>query len=881
MLLLSPTTTVQAHVTLDGALPAATATNLVFRDLNGVNTWFSEKRGVLERAGIDHDALDEATLARGEVVGAGIRIAAETYRTVVVPGAAALHVDAAAALLELAAAGGRVVCVGAAPELFLGGDATTVETAFADAVRAGTIAVVATAADVPDAVLGGPVGVRADAPFVLRRHGDAHVLALTAHDELSGTVAPILDLDGDYWRESDFTWPTYNTQMVRRGYRFVPPVDRVARVQVSGIEAPRVQSWSPGTGRRTELAVTPADGGSWSFAVPFDDGAVALVVLAAALPEPTATPLGPLTGQVDVTGPWQVRAASTLDNSAGDLAAADRTGILPVEGWRLEHSTSADGAGATTVSAGFGPFAELRGPWLDGEPEPRWRPAEFSLARGIRNDPVHHEFLGPKGYVPEEFLDWGDVRTGARASARTHIAVPERTGLVLAVGAAAPRRVLVDGIERPVEGAGYQSWTPLPADLTGRTVAVQIELVAERDGPLRASFAVITDIAAFRRPEWLHAAGAGTTGATGAVVLDLPLTALPADARVQVAADGPCSVIVNGTEIGRQSAFSPYPELREVRVHTYDLRDHLRTGPNEIALRLTDLGADPTAATLDTMPTDRGGLGIMSDATWRARRDGVDTPLVVRRLQRNDPRFHCSWARPHPLPAAAWLEPAAAAGGVVVPIQPDIAPGGARIEWLRLVVPPGTVALRVPTALDVVATVDGHEAKAENGVVRLAAPAAAGTVVALRITGTDGRRGGALLDGPVEFELAATPVEAPLRSWEELGLRALGGQVTYRTTLTHDPRPARDRGERLVLDLGEVRGTADVLVNGVRAAQLVWGPWRAELTELLRPGDNVIEIVVRGTLAGYLDDASPTSGVYAGQVRTGLFGPVRLRRHAS
>jgi hypothetical protein len=68
-------------------------------------------------------------------------------------------------------------------------------------------------------------------------------------------------------------------------------------------------------------------------------------------------------------------------------------------------------------------------------------------------------------------------------------------------------------------------------------------------------------------------------------------------------------------------------------------------------------------------------------------------------------------------------------------------------------------------------------------------------------------------------------------------------------------------------------------VNGRLAGQLVWGPWRTEVTDLWHSGENKIEIVVRGTLAGYLDDASPTSGVYAGQVRTGMFGPVTLRRH--
>ena len=89
-----------------------------------------------------------------------------------------------------------------------------------------------------------------------------------------------------------------------------------------------------------------------------------------------------------------------------------------------------------------------------------------------------------------------------------------------------------------------------------------------------------------------------------------------------------------------------------------------------------------------------------------------------------------------------------------------------------------------------------------------AEPLAAGTLVQLRVLAVDGRRGGALLDAAIEVEV--TEVSAPaatlLRSWEELGLRALGGQVRYRTTVIPPPG-------RVVLDLGEVRGTADVVVN--------------------------------------------------------------------
>jgi hypothetical protein len=85
--------------------------------------------------------------------------------------------------------------------------------------------------------------------------------------------------------------------------------------------------------------------------------------------------------------------------------------------------------------------------------------------------------------------------------------------------------------------------------------------------------------------------------------------------------------------------------------------------------------------------------------------------------------------------------------------------------------------------------------------------------------------------------------------------------------------------ETLVLDLGDVRGSVEVRVNDAPVATLMWSPYRADITSHLRSGTNDVEIVVRGTLAGYLDDASPTPAVYKGQARHGLLGPVRLLRH--
>ncbi|HEY3682190.1 MAG TPA: hypothetical protein VGL93_04085 [Streptosporangiaceae bacterium] len=819
--LVTPTETAQAYVTLDGPLPPASRAAACFQELNGMGSWLDERRGVLDRAGIDHDVLDEATVASGVVRDGALRVGDEAYRTVVLPELTTLPPETAARLRELSRAGGAVVCVGRVPE----------------GVEAGAVRVRGPE-DVPPLVAEGPVRVRADVPVLVRRSGGAYVVLLTAHDERSGTRAPIVRL-GEGWHEAGLDWNAYWDRLRAGGYTFVPPADRTARVEVTGIPRPRAQRWDPSTGRRSELAVRPAAGGSWVVDVPFADGAMELLVLGEGLPDATYVPPGPVTGEVAVDGPWRAAARSTLDNEHGDLAARERTGVLPVEVWRMEHRT--DAGEWRAVTAGFGAFAEAR------EPDGTWRAAEWSPARGIAHDPAHADTLGPKGHVPEEFLDWRYVAAGGEVAVRTHLPVPE-PGLHLAVGAGAARRVVVDGRELPAEGDGYQTSTPLPEDCAGRTVPVEIAFTADRDGPLRASFALVRDPGAYRRPEWL---------AGDELTRTFTLAAVPEDAWAQVAGDGACRVRLNGTELGRQGDFNPYPGMREIRVHRYDLTPALRTGPNTLTLLL---GPDGAAAVDSALPD------LLTGPAW--------TGTPVRTGHRRDPRFVCARPRPHPLPGAHWLEPAAAQGTTVAPAIPDTAPGPPRTERLRFAAPLGATDLRIPTDLDVTVHVTGPAPgtyRLDGGRVRFPGPLPAGAGVVLEIRAVDGRRGGALLDGPVEARTAE--VAAPLGDWADLGLRALGGEVRYRTTVT-----APD-ARRVVLDLGAVRGTADVSVNGVLVDRLVWGPWRTEITGALRPGANDIDVVVRGTLAGYLDGASPTLAVAAGQVRTGLFGPVRLTLH--
>jgi hypothetical protein len=151
------------------------------------------------------------------------------------------------------------------------------------------------------------------------------------------------------------------------------------------------------------------------------------------------------------------------------------------------------------------------------------------------------------------------------------------------------------------------------------------------------------------------------------------------------------------------------------------------------------------------------------------------------------------------------------------------------------------------------------------------------------------------VDGPwaVSFDPAwGGPAEVPfpeLVSWTdrpEEGIRHYSGTATYRRTVTV-PEALRER--HLALDLGEVRELAEVRVNG-QSLGVVWSPpFRVDLGDALRPGENAIEVDVvnfwpnriigdaaleeekRKTRTNIRNLTSDTP-----LMRSGLLGPVRL-----
>lgn len=880
--LVFPTTTAQAYVTQTGRLPAAARAGEVYRALNGDNGWVAERRGILDRRGVDYDVLDEETVARGSTDGGFLAVGSETYRNVVLPAAVAVHPAAALRLVALARSGGRVVCVAPEPAEFLGGTSalrTMAANQWAQARADGLIIEVSAPEDVPQHLHSGAVTISADAPHLLRRVDDVHVLALFAHDDVSGTRQPIIEWFGAAGADHGLDWSRFWSDLRTEGYTFVPAGDRVATVRIAGLGNVRVQQWDPRSGQSTELEVERAEDGVVVH-VPFHHGLISVLVVGQDLPPADRSTLGPASVVADLRGPWRLRAESTVNLARDDELDVGPAPGTPLAVWTFDHRVVGSGGGDPggagrwrPAVATYGPFALVAGPVpdqadLDGATRSS---AEWSLARGIRKDPIHHDVLGPKGRVPEEFLHWDWVPAGSWVSVQTALDLGGDTGRTIAVGANAHRRVTVDGGEVPVDGEGHLTLSAVPSPDVARSAWVEFRFRADRDGPLRAFFAVVADPVNFARPEWIQAPGPGRPGRVVELASTVTLDAIPADGRILLGGDGPAALSVNGIRLGRQGGFQPFPQVREVRAHVYDLTSVLHVGTNTITIEVIDQEDGPTAAFVDSMPTRRGGLGLLSGRGWTATSAAGRTPASLTRRHPGDPGFACLWPRAHPLPFASSADGIDRPAGVVLPAVPDLGGPDRRTEVLRFRVPLGTVRLRVPTSLPFSVRVDGASLGVTDGWVALPEPAGVDTWADVEVLAAGGRRGGALLDGPIAVETAEA--DGPLASWEDLGWGGLAGAVTYRTQADLRSVPS---GAHLELDLGHVRGTAEVRINGRMAGRLAWGPWVLDLTGLLRLGWNDIEIVVRGTLAGYLDEASPTPAVYRGQTRCGLFGPVRV-----
>lgn len=125
--------------------------------------------------------------------------------------------------------------------------------------------------------------------------------------------------------------------------------------------------------------------------------------------------------------------------------------------------------------------------------------------------------------------------------------------------------------------------------------------------------------------------------------------------------------------------------------------------------------------------------------------------------------------------------------------------------------------------------------------------------------------------GPVRYNIGKGRIDK-LESWNELGLESWSGGLRYETEFSWD-RPGHTWA---TIDLGEIRGSAEVTLNGTPIGTRVTGPFHFDATEFLRAGKNKLDILVLNTLAPYLRSSAPSNFVPSDDYNYGLFGPVTV-----
>ena len=878
---------------------------------------------------IDYIIIDEDSLARADVTEGALCVSGLELRVIVLPGTRVLTDKTLAVLRRFADSGGTLIIVGAPPEAPAGNAASRqafAETAEDLKAMARTLEAPSQIAQAVGEVL--PRDTVEKVPVLHRRIGNRQFYFVLADQ---GTLA---NGHARYAVNDRKLWETPTGRGLRASFTFnadgipefwdaltgeVTPIhnylraDKHTRVDVGLGRTPApLIALRPATPEdpmaiESELDVTACERAGDVVTLrglPRADAAatgehVVRVTFADRVYEGSAPAAAP--HAIEIPGPFACRLEPTCDNADGSFAWPPSDGPIPIEVRSVRFHEEGEGDDPAqwaqpdfddstwqTVIASFGPRAEWAGPLKLAEGQTfdsigappaeagPFKPMTYSLRLGISEDPVFRSALGGKGRIPEEFLEVTNTHAGEVYLLRALVTVPEKHDAVpatLRVGGVARKRAFLNGGE--VQFSGDPAARVLRAAVTLQPGANRLELLASRsgNGRLRLYYQFLATESIPPDPEWIWSVAANETGTTTfAKTLEIPGSIT--SASMIVALGDLHKIRINGKLLADQGNFDPYFTSRAER---YDIASFLKTGANRIEIEARDHG-HPVGLLLDGLVVLEDGREItfVSDTSFAT---APDTPARIlpgpARGYMGDPATLLLRPRPHPLPFGGWLldQPPwpAPFDKLVYSISDTAPPPG----WFRFRVPPGATAMALATPGEVALYVNGHEtpvvqAGSDRVTAQLPEPDAPVRTAALRIQSIAGFEQGAALLGPMTFEVGQGAI--PLGSWDELGLPHYCGGMHYVAEV-----PLHERGaSRIILDLGRVRGSADVMVNGVPCGTRVWHPYRFDITEAVKAGPNQIDIRIFNTLGPHFAIGHPGGHVFKNHTVSGLFGPVSV-----
>ncbi len=528
---------------------------------------------------------------------------------------------------------------------------------------------------------------------------------------------------------------------------------------------------------------------------------------------------------------------------------------------------------------------------VDGKEIP-WKPVEFSKSVGLMKAAPWGGHSGyPDGHVDKNFIHLPEGRK--LLFTRLRSPKKQRLGLCVKLGNKSAR-LWVQGLEQPFEDAVGN----LPLEKGVNDVLLELPdgghgmLYVQATPPSVNSMAdaargsVKPDL---DRANWIWV---GDVGACY-VRRDFTLEEVPVEARLTVTAFSGYRLFVNGEKLEEEIG----PWARWTHPETFNIAPYLHKGKNVIAVwgqlfhgqNVNQGMVDQRGIALAMKARDADGAerSIVTDGNWRGAtedQDGWESPgfddAAWARASVRGKMGEQPWGKA-PLdnvgpetvprrPLSIHLEsPYLTCFDEVPDIAYDVKPDPARrTGWFRFEAPPGLAKLHLHTNTHVRGWVDGVSVEVNDGIATVANPPTGVSTVALRVDMRPGEYAGAVFSQPIALALEGGHIQPG--AWEDYAMPTYSGIGVYRKTVSFTKTELQNR---TVLDLGEVQVAAEVFVNGKPAGVRLAQPFKFDISQQIREGENDLEVRVANTVAPHY---TSIPALHIGPTKSGLIGPVQL-----
>lgn len=819
------------------------------------------KPGALRSACIDFDVTDDSALEIAELSEGKLRIGEEAFSALLLCGTTIMDEAALANVRGWIEAGGLVIAVQCRED---------------DPVLEGAVYVSSPkeAIDLLESKLPG----RAKGPNMplMRRTEDADIFLLLP--------------------EADELLPMHEPS----GERTTPPRSTRYRLRTAG----HPQLWDPVSGQVLPLSYS-RDGEWIALEVPFDSWPAAFVVCPWDQEEANvygastlASDRLALTAEVPALhaeqepvvelNDWQVLAVPTLDNRYGDFDLhGGPTAYVPIERRELlvaREESEADGVIANWHASVLDDSGWMNRLWSEAayweasnnqsfEEGSVW-PVVYSNTLG---DLSFRTWAGRMGRIPRKFLNLGMADLGDKVWARTNVVAPKGATYWLRTESNAAIALWVNG--EPIEWKGGPEEQTSSVKLKAGANSLLLCAEALAEGLIRTGVTLCAEEQE-PLPKWIYSASPNPKTRLSYTIAEKESVGV-SRVRVIFCAKERVALYVNGKHITEHGDFNPYIRQGQEEI---DLTSYWRDGDNIFELVMPE--GEGVAMVDGVIERVDGSSQLFCTGPMWVNEQGQQSEILHEAvLQFAETETMWLPGRTHPLPNVGWLMPDAKPTSLTLPFVRDASQSGKPI-WLRFPLPAGATALKVICEGELDCWIGGQRMLMRDGKASFE-PQLPGTMAALRIVPSDTSTEADVLHAPIRFEVA--PVSGKLGDWRTaLFLPHHSGVVEYETMVEWK----EDDGG--ILELGHVRGTAEVWLNGQPLGVRTWGPYRFKLE--VGSGTHHLRIRVTNTLGTHYEIGRPSSNVGGSTnpkvsywqpdtmpehwetafAAGGLYGPVRL-----